>query len=221
MKNKERNIARELRSNGLSIREITKRLQVSKSSVSIWVRDIELTKEQMDVLSKNKKLAYKYIADQAKKTQQEAQIRYAKYMEEGKKLCKRSSGFRVLCGIYWGEGSKDRNVFEVTNCSSDMLRIVGDWLVKEGYLNKIRFRVGYHIENCIGEDLIRSYWMSKLKWLSPSHFTNMTKYKINKESQRKLIGKQPYGTAKVTVCNTRLANMTMGGIEYLKEFGLK
>jgi len=48
MKTDERNRARILRrEHGLSVRHITKVLGVSKSSVSLWVRDIELAPEQV------------------------------------------------------------------------------------------------------------------------------------------------------------------------------
>jgi len=44
-----------LRKNGWSIKAIEKRLKVSRSSVSLWVRDIKLTKEQLEKLYLNKK----------------------------------------------------------------------------------------------------------------------------------------------------------------------
>jgi transcriptional regulator with XRE-family HTH domain len=51
MKTAEREQARALRAaEGLPIKEIARRLGVSKSSVSCWVRDIELTPEQEDAL---------------------------------------------------------------------------------------------------------------------------------------------------------------------------
>jgi transposase len=51
MKTAERELARVLRrEQGASIREIAKRIGVSTSSVSQWVRDIELTTEQHEQL---------------------------------------------------------------------------------------------------------------------------------------------------------------------------
>ena len=46
----EQALAREMRSNGVSIPEIALRLRVAKSSVSLWVRDVVLTKQQQDLL---------------------------------------------------------------------------------------------------------------------------------------------------------------------------
>ena len=42
--------AQDLRSKGLSVKDIEKKLGISRSSASIWVRDISLTKEQINKL---------------------------------------------------------------------------------------------------------------------------------------------------------------------------
>lgn len=52
--------AKELRSNGLSIIEIAKIVGSSKSSVSVWVRDVELTDGQINKLSRR---LYKKIVE--------------------------------------------------------------------------------------------------------------------------------------------------------------
>ena len=47
MKTAERELAREFRRvEGASLKEIARKLNVARSSVSLWVRDIELTPEQ-------------------------------------------------------------------------------------------------------------------------------------------------------------------------------
>jgi transcriptional regulator with XRE-family HTH domain len=52
MKTEERLRARELRAaRGLSIREIASILDVSRGTVSVWVRDIELTSAQRETLA--------------------------------------------------------------------------------------------------------------------------------------------------------------------------
>jgi IS30 family transposase len=50
MKTKEREQARSLRDRGCSIKEIARALDVAPSSVSRWVRDIELTAAQHEAL---------------------------------------------------------------------------------------------------------------------------------------------------------------------------
>lgn len=53
MKKHKRRKARELRRNGLSVRAITKEVNCAKSSVSLWVRDIEITPTQAACLKSN------------------------------------------------------------------------------------------------------------------------------------------------------------------------
>jgi transcriptional regulator with XRE-family HTH domain len=51
MKTEERELVRSLRRlNGLSVRELAIAAGVSKSSVSLWVREIQLTEQQLAVL---------------------------------------------------------------------------------------------------------------------------------------------------------------------------
>ena len=53
MKPDKREAARQLRrEQGLSINQICKQLSVSKSSVSLWVRDVELTETQKEELNR-------------------------------------------------------------------------------------------------------------------------------------------------------------------------
>ena len=66
MKTEKRKQARRLRKEGKSVREITKILNVSKGSISRWVRDISLTSKQVERLNKRHKLSkadYKKIAE--------------------------------------------------------------------------------------------------------------------------------------------------------------
>ena len=51
MKLEEKLIARKLRNKGLSLNEIIKKTGFAKGSVSVWVRDIQLTPEQKKILS--------------------------------------------------------------------------------------------------------------------------------------------------------------------------
>ena len=52
MKLKEKSEARRLRFLGCSLNEIQERLGIAKSSISLWVRDVELTPEQKKELSR-------------------------------------------------------------------------------------------------------------------------------------------------------------------------
>ena len=62
VKTRERELARNLRrEEGAAINEIARRIGVSKSSVSLWVRDIDLSEEQRQaLLDRNRRTTAKY-----------------------------------------------------------------------------------------------------------------------------------------------------------------
>lgn len=53
IKRETREHARQLRAQGVSVIQITEQLGVSKGSVSVWVRDIQLTIAQIETLKQN------------------------------------------------------------------------------------------------------------------------------------------------------------------------
>ena len=212
MKVEQHKKARELRQSGQSIRKISKDLQVSKSSVSRWVRGIELSPEQLRILHDN---SYKFQPSTRNGQIALREKRHAEYRAIGYKKAQEDQTFRIICALYWGEGSKDRNRFTLANTDTMMLRGFVDWLRQEGYNEKMTFCVHYYPNNGISEETIADFWVEKLSLLR----TQLRKFSvciINRASQQKHIGKRPYGTGHLTVCDTRLIQMVHGGIEFLR-----
>jgi len=225
MKKKEQEKACQLRSQqGLSIREIARKLSVAKSSVSLWVRDITLSQSQIERLNEklvnNRKNFYKHSLNHAQHLKERAAERHLRYRKQGKKKAKKDVFFRVICALYWADGTKDKNSFSITNCDEDMLRLVGGWLVKEGYGEKITFYLACHDTTKASNEEMQSFWKSKLPFLRDDMFRKFSRYKVNRASQLKRVGKQPNGTARLTVNNTELIQKVYGGIEYLREKSL-
>src|SRR5262249_53860948 len=144
MKLKEKLEARELRKQGLSIREICTRLGVAKSSVSLWVRDIHLTDEQIESLNQKMLLnrlrfGYLSICGGANRNKEEAQKRHEAFEQAGYERAKSDEQFRLICALYWGEGSKTQTCsFKLANCDPRLLRIILDWLIEQGFGDRVR-----------------------------------------------------------------------------------
>src|SRR5262245_15736046 len=120
MKPEERERARELRRQGLSIKEICAHLSVAKSSVSLWVRDISLTSEQIERLEQRrsdnrKRFVYWGREHGAKIQKQAAEVRHNRFSDAGYMRAKVDEEFRLICALYWGEGSKSSKTFRVAN----------------------------------------------------------------------------------------------------------
>jgi transcriptional regulator with XRE-family HTH domain len=113
-KSKEQSKARELRKNGLSMKEIARTLKVSKSSISLWCSDIQLTKKQIEKLhAQMVRGSYKgrMIGVQMQKDGKKRRIEKYKLLAEKdiSKLVKREL-FLAGVGLYWGEGAKSSAV---------------------------------------------------------------------------------------------------------------
>src|SRR5436190_7663081 len=216
MKEIERVEARKLRQLGYSINDICRILKVAKSSVSLWVRDIELTVDQIQKLDQKisqsrEKFSYLSRCRGANTNKADAEQRHILYEKAGHQKARLDEKFRIICALYWGEGYKrSQNTFGVANCDPALLRLILNWLVDAGFDEQVRFSVQYYGENGLGEDFIKSWWMAQLPNLKPKHLRKFTRCAINRASQQKKIGKQPYGTATIQVCSTELFFNVMG-----------
>src|SRR6476469_5582310 len=111
MKVKEREEARRLRrEEGMSMKAIARELGVSVGSVSLWTRDIELTEEQIDLLtSRNGRFGAQ--ARGHRQRSENARIKRLRAQMEGRMMARRGDPLhRAGCMLYWGEGSKARNL---------------------------------------------------------------------------------------------------------------
>jgi hypothetical protein len=131
-KSKQRLLARELRKNGLGIKTIARKLQVSSSSVSIWCRDIRLTAGQVIELARRSRdpyygKRYEYI-EKIKRAKDES-IRLL--LEEGKRdigsLSIRDMFIGGVC-LYWAEGFKKDSLVGFANADPRMIDFFIRWL---------------------------------------------------------------------------------------------
>src|SRR5687768_10778332 len=110
LKTVEREQARLLRrQNGLSVKEIAARLGVARSSVSLWVRDIELTEQQHEALRARNPIYNQQLAGRGDTSARRRAERRA-FQEHGRALARRGDPLHAIgCMLYWAEGDKRRN----------------------------------------------------------------------------------------------------------------
>lgn len=214
MKLKEKEEARRLRKLGCSIREITDQLGVSKGSVSYWVRDIELTDEQI----MNLQMRMHRIRAQGKGALATS-AKYRKlrvgYQEEGRKLVRRASK-KFVAGLmlFWAEGNKNRNAVRLANTDPELLSFFVDFL-RDYFSVKnedISLRLQWYSGNGISYDDVECYWLKKLKLPKKCMRKSYIDYRPVKNLGRKK-GESPYGTAHVCVCSVRIAQQLFGAIQ--------
>src|SRR5690242_17276390 len=106
MKAEEQRKARELRALGWSIGEIERAVGVSRSSVSLWVRGVELTPDAQRRLLARTGLGPSRSAELSAKRARAVRQRY---QDEGRRLAReRGTSYAAGCMLYWAEGAKAR-----------------------------------------------------------------------------------------------------------------
>lgn len=124
--------ARHAREVGKSIKEIAKELGVSKSTVSLWCSDIQLSQKQINILQKRRITAG--YAGRLKGAEIQKRRRLEKinnYQQEGFERIGRVTSRDVLLfglGLYLGEGNKNGNHFQFVNANPAVIQVVIQWL---------------------------------------------------------------------------------------------
>lgn len=128
--------ARSMRKKGISIVFIAQQLGVSKSSVSLWCRDIILSDEQFEKLRKNMGVSFKYgqrIAAQVNRQKKLDVIKKADIW--GRNIINKISQRELLLiatALYWSEGSKtdSTSTLMFINSDPDMILLMKKFLIR-------------------------------------------------------------------------------------------
>jgi predicted transcriptional regulator len=204
MKFEKRQKARELRIGGKSVPNIAKELGVAKSSVSMWVRDIQLTEEQRKNFGTNQ--GKHLLAFSQERKISSLKLRQ-KYQEDGRKRAAEHDLLHCMgCMLFWAEGTKDKNTITFTNSDVHMLRIFLRFLRECFHVtnNQITVRINCFIKHEADWESVKLYWKNELG-IDESMFRKPTT-KVTDVVEN-------YGVCALTVCNTELAQQIYGSIQ--------
>jgi len=204
MKNKEKKLARDLRKKGWSMNEIRRELKVAKSSVSLWVRDIELTEKQKQELSE--KGIKKEVIERRRNTRltRENARRQIIIDAAKKEIVPLSNQNIFLIGIalYWGEGAKTkRGTVRVSNGDPALIEVMMIFFRKICQVPEEKFRGYIHIHQHLNTKRAEKYWSNVSK--IPLTKFYKTYNKPNKSSQNKK-DSLPFGTFEIYINSTEL-----------------
>jgi transposase-like protein len=213
MKTAQRELARHLRrTEGASIKEIARRVGAAQSSISRWVRDVELADDQIVALLRRAR------EGQVKgRTMTHQMRRDARSMaqEEGRELARARDGFHFGgCMLYWAEGEKDRNSLRFSNSDPEMVRFFVSFLRRYFDLEDREIRLTCYLfaDHFEKQKEIEQFWLRVAQLpetsLLKSHVNVYSKY-----STKKRMNRLPYGTVKITVNRTRVVQSIYGSIQ--------
>jgi hypothetical protein len=220
MKTEQRKLVRRLRrSQGLSVRELAAVAGVSKSSVSLWVRDIELTEGQVAALHERNP-AYNGQRLGAKARVALGRERRAGHQEEGRgRVRAGDDGFIRACLLYWAEGAKSRHSLSFSNADAEMVRLWMSLLRStfDAPESRIRLTCYLYTDHLERQRDVEEFWLG-LTRLDRANLCRSIVNNYSRSSLRKRTNMLPFGTVKVAVHDTRLIQMVLGGIQEIGGF---
>lgn len=204
MKINEKKESIKLRKEGLSLQEISRRLKVAKSSVSLWVRDIVLTQKQIKNLHNQQYTNIAIEKRRATRLFHENARRQLIVDKASSKIYGISKKELFLMGIalYWAEGSKTRRgMAEFSNSDPRLIKIMMMFFKEHCMVSKKKFRGHIHLHPHLNVHVAERYW-SKISGISVKQF-----FKTSQQHNKASKGKKdtlPYGTFSIYVCSTEL-----------------
>ena len=215
MKTSEQNKAVELRKQGVAMGEIAQRLGVSKSSVSLWVRDVKLTPAQLNKLNSNghsvdaieKRRMSRLAGTKARRV-----FITEKALIEAEKLVK-DTLWCVGTSLYWGEGCKTQNMVRLANSDPAVLVIIMKYFRITCAVPEHQFRGHIHTFAHCDEKKAERYWSDVTGIPLKQFFKTYKKQSSASKNKRHTL---PMGTCQVYVHDTQLFFRIMAWIEYLK-----
>ncbi len=221
--------ALQLRMLGRSYTEIQKEVKVSKSTLSLWLRDVVISDEAKSRLERRERAG----AMKALLRRNKLQTHLARKRAEASKLRGLSSiprmnqrDLRIVGAVlYWAEGykrlsvkdGKERtwHVISFVNADPNMIRTFIHFLTSTLEVPLARIRLVMRLYPHINEKMARMYWTRVTKL--PETCFKKTSFVISSASKGKRpIVRLPYGTLQVSVNDTEKFHYLLGLIEGVK-----
>jgi len=220
MKTAEREEARRLRTaEGRSVKEIARLVGVSRSSVSIWVRDIELRPEQEAVLLARNP-AYNGQRNGSAANRERGRARRRGYQQRGRLLARRGDVLYLAgCMLWWAEGARSRHSVCFTNSDPEMarffVRFLRDCFGVQSHAISIYCNLFADHEERQRE--IEQFWLEHLG-LSSSCLRKSSINTYSRYTKKKRTNKLPYGTCRIVVYSTEIVQTMYGSIQEFAGF---
>ncbi|NBD74263.1 helix-turn-helix domain-containing protein [Patescibacteria group bacterium] len=217
-KRKEYQQALKMRKEGMPYSAIRKKLGVSKSTLSRWLRDHPLSKKQIDELrGKNPKRIEQFRQSMRRKRDDRLSDVLEKVRADIGTLSDRE---RFVAGffLYWAEGAKT-TPYSITLSNTDpaLIRSYVQWLALLG-VPKERIRVRLHLYSDMDYHTTTKCWSQELG-IPLSQF----RPPYIKQSRRADLSYRilTQGTCNVSVDNRDISEYVMQGLRYLTEYYTK
>jgi hypothetical protein len=163
----EKERALQMRRNGMSYRDILKEIDVAKSSLSLWLKDLPLTEDEKKALKKrrNNNITHGRIkaAGELRKRRLDRESVWLNEARAEFQEHKGSQLFPVGVALYWAEGAKRTNQWSFINSDEDMLVVMLDWLETYTEYTRASVRVRVYMHKLYAHENCEEWWHKKLQ----------------------------------------------------------
>lgn len=214
-KSAEKERALKLRQKGKSYAEIRSQVPVSKSTLSLWLREHPLSAEQMRaVRDLNPRRIENYIKTCRERRERKWQAVLVTARQDIGELSERE---RLLVGffLYWAEGTKAApGQVALANTDPAMARSFIDWLLLLG-VKRDQLRIKLHLYKDMDVGKESAYWSKQLA-VPLKHFCKpyVKSSRLSELTYKNGFG---HGTCNVMYGNSKMRDYVLAGIQYLRE----
>lgn len=154
----------ELRKQGKSYSDILKIIKVSKSSLSLWLKDVPLTNDQkLGLVDRRKRAVETYRKTMKLKRLRRNSSYYVNQINKWIPLTDREVFIAGLF-LYLGEGNKvSRNSIGITNTDPSVVKFALYWIINSLEVPKDKIRVQLHLYNDMDIEKEINFWLTELK----------------------------------------------------------
>ncbi len=219
----ERELAIKLRKEGLTYSEILEKVNVSSSSLSLWLRDIRLLPSQSQRIESIRSDTRKLATERIRQLRVErTKIITEKAEEEATMLINDPLWLSGLM-LYWAEGTKARewSISErvgFSNMDPRMVKLFSVWCLKYLDVSEGDLRYEIYIHKTGDINAAKKYWANTLLVKTTDFHVYLKNNEI--KTLRKNIGNFYYGVARIRVAkstdaNRRIAAWTNSVVKYI------
>ena len=200
-----------LRLEGKSYNDIQAEVGVSKSTLSLWLRNVPLTDEHRQALDGAAQIRRAEARRARRIRRDETTIAAAR--DEVTELSERELFIAGLVA-YWAEGAKNKDgqpnrQVKFINSDAAMIRLFLEWLALLGIgLDQVTFRVAIHESGDVAAAL--RHW-SELVAVPEAEFRRTSLKRHNPTTSRKNVGDAYHGCLAVTVRRSTQLNLLIAG----------
>ncbi len=213
MKSQEKQKAIILRKEGKSLTDIASVLNISKSTASVWTKDVvisEQTKLHLRYRSSNKEVVKKRTAT---RLYNEEKRRQAIVDSAANQVHSLSDSELKIGGalLYWAEGGKtQRGLVRFSNSDPNMIAFIMIFFRKICLVQESKFRCYIHMYDASLETEAKRYWSKITRVPENQFFKSYVKRTVSGKIERNNL---PFGTLEVYVCDTRLFLTIKGWVQ--------